>query len=197
MNSLEIVALLFIREWPPALTGSVWAVGTVFAVGVWLLRSSHRPEWLSGQVMRHRLARGSSGPSSLVLNRPAPALRTDVSADQVLEAARRCFVTMQAAWDAADVEKMRLHTTPNMLDELLQELPLRGLGPNRTDVVSLNAALLGLEEVGSAYIASVEFSGMIRESSEQGAAPFKELWMLTCSREELPGWRLARHQALL
>jgi hypothetical protein len=64
-------------------------------------------------------------------------------------------------------------------------------------VVTLDAALLALEKIGSDYVASVEFSGMIRESSDAGAAPFKEVWMLTCHKDHLPAWRLARHQALL
>ena len=74
---------------------------------------------------------------------------------------------------------------------------MRGPGPNRTDVVTLDAVLLALEKIGPRYVASVEFSGMIRESSERGAAPFKEVWMLTCSEDEMRDWRLARQQALL
>jgi predicted lipid-binding transport protein (Tim44 family) len=104
---------------------------------------------------------------------------------------------LQAAWDAGDVEELRRYTTAEMLDELLQELPIRGPGENRTDVVTLDAALLALEQIGSRHVASIEFSGMIRESSEQGAAPFKELWLLTRHTEDHSGWRLARHQALM
>ena len=47
------------------------------------------------------------------------------------------------------------------------------------------------------YVVSVEFSGLLRESAEAGAVPFRELWLLTQSKREAAAWRLARHQALL
>ncbi|HWK85567.1 MAG TPA: hypothetical protein VNS61_17720, partial [Caldimonas sp.] len=86
--------------------------------------------------------------------------------------------------------------TPDMLEELLHMLTARGSGPSRTDVISLHAELLGLEELGVAYLASVEFSGLIRESAERGAVPFRELWMLACMKDGTPSWRLARQQSL-
>ena len=88
-------------------------------------------------------------------------------------------------------------TTPEMLEELLHVLSVREAGASRTDVISLHAELLGLEELSAAYLASVEFSGLIRESAEQGAVPFRELWMLACAKDGTPSWRLARQQALL
>jgi hypothetical protein len=70
-------------------------------------------------------------------------------------------------------------------------------GPSRTDVITLHATLLDVEELGAAWLASVEFSGLIRESAEQGAVPFRELWMLAAAKDGAPSWRLARQQALL
>jgi predicted lipid-binding transport protein (Tim44 family) len=117
--------------------------------------------------------------------------------DQVLEAARGRFLHLQRAWDAGDVPALSSLTTPDMLEELLHVLTARGAGPSRTDVITLHAELLGLEELGAGYLASVEFSGLIRESAEQGAVPFRELWMLAGAKESAPSWRLARQQALL
>ena len=115
----------------------------------------------------------------------------------MLGAARRCFIELQSAWDAGDAERMRAHTTAEMLDELLQELPNRGSGINRTDILTLHASLLMLECVGTRLLASVEFSGMIRESMDDGAKPFREVWMLTCLDAAERQWRLARQQALM
>ena len=92
---------------------------------------------------------------------------------------------------------MRAHTTAEMLDELLQELPNRGPGANRTDVLTLRATLLLLEPVGTRLLATVEFSGMIRESLDDGAKPFREVWMLACLDAAKSQWRLARQQALM
>jgi predicted lipid-binding transport protein (Tim44 family) len=115
---------------------------------------------------------------------------------EVLEAARARFLRLQAAWDAGDVQALGHLTTPAMLEELLPMLTTRAGGASRTDVITLHAELLGLEELGAAYLASVEFSGLIRESAEQGAVPFRELWMLACEKDGSPSWRLARQQAL-
>ena len=193
-----VAALFFIREWPVALTGSIWAAGTLFAAAFWLLRSRYRPQWFASQATARAATLQHSAPARPLVAPPRDAAAVPgAEPAAVIDAARRCFVALQAAWDAGDVEAMALHTSAGMLDELVQELPQRGAGPNRTDVVTLDATLLALEEFGACYIASVEFSGMIRESSEQGAAPFKEVWMLTCPKGQDNAWRLARHQALL
>lgn len=189
-------SLLFLREWPIALTSSIWA-GAMFAAAFWYFRLRPGAGWLS--LANRGLVPPASGPApALTLTRPAaPACGSAAAPEGLLCIARNCFVDLQAAWDAGDLVRLRAHTTSEMLDELLQELPARGPGPNRTDVLALDAALLGFERLGSRYLASVEFSGMIRESAEQGAVPFKEVWMLTCEENEMPHWRLARQQALL
>ena len=189
-----LAALLLVHEWPLALTGSLWAAGTVFAAAFWLIRTGYRPAWLPAFAGRR--------------GRPVPAVfdRRDMvpkgqaatgRSGAVLSAARKCFIELQSAWDAGDIERMRAHTTAEMLDELLQELPTRGVGINRTDVLTLQASLLMMESMGARWLASVEFSGMIRESVEDGAKPFREVWMLTCLDGEEPAWRLARQQALM
>jgi len=125
------------------------------------------------------------------------ALPAALDGGQVLEAARARFLGLQAAWDAGDVQALGRLTTPDMLRELLAVLNDRVGGPSRTDVITLHAELLELEELGAAWLASVEFSGLIRESAEQGAVPFRELWMLAAAKDGAASWRLARQQALL
>lgn len=187
-------ALLVVREWPTAAMDSAWVMGTLLAVGVWLVGSRYRLAWfwLASKSIVRRTAFARSNPVAPVRARDLVPHR-----ERTLSAAKQCFLALQAAWDLGDVERLRAHTTPQMLDDLLQELPMRGTSPNRTDVVTLDAVLLAFEKVGTRYVASVEFSGMIRESAERGAAPFKEVWMLICAEDEMRDWRLARQQALL
>lgn len=106
------------------------------------------------------------------------------------------FLALQAAWDRADVDALGRLTTPEMLRELLDELPQRGGGPNRTDVLRLDAHVLHVEQFGRVELASIEFSGLVRESAERGPVPFRELWMLARDGRDEP-WRLARQQALM
>ncbi len=88
------------------------------------------------------------------------------------EAAKRNFITLQDAWDRSDVATLRSMMTDSMLSEIRAQLAERethgGEQPNQTDVVMIEAQLLGIEDLGEAYMASVEFSGMIREEPSAG-----------------------------
>lgn len=101
------------------------------------------------------------------------------------------FVRLQAAWDAGNMDDIREFTTPEMFAEIRVDLAGRGAQPNQTDVVQLNADLLGVEDRGSEYLASVRFSGLIRESAGAPADPFVEIWNLSKSRTSGEGWLLA------
>ena len=101
------------------------------------------------------------------------------------------FVRLQAAWDVGNIADIREFTTPEMFAEVKIDLDSRGSEPTLTDVVQLNAELLGVEDRGSEYLASVRFSGLIRENSGAPAEPFVEIWNLSKSSRAGEGWLLA------
>ncbi|RZJ24197.1 MAG: Tim44 domain-containing protein [Haliea sp.] len=117
-----------------------------------------------------------------------------------LAASKKNFVTLQDAWDRSDISSLRAMMTDEMLDQIRSQLADRelhtGAGTNKTDVVMLNAQLLGIEELSDVYMASVEFSGMIREDASAGASPFREVWNMTKPRNGGGGWLVAGVQAL-
>lgn len=113
-----------------------------------------------------------------------------------LRNAKTYFIRLQAAWDRADVNDIREFTTPEMFGELRLQLQERGASPNHTDVVSLDADLLRLETVGKDYIASVRFSGMIKEAENAPVEPFTEVWNLSKPVSGQGGWLLAGIQQL-
>jgi predicted lipid-binding transport protein (Tim44 family) len=90
--------------------------------------------------------------------------------------------------------------TDGMLSEIRTQLAERenhtGGRANQTDVVMLDAQLLGIEDLGDAYMASVEFSGMIREEPSAGPSPFREVWNMTKPKSGQSGWLVAGVQAL-
>lgn len=116
--------------------------------------------------------------------------------DELLHVARLSFVQLQAAWDRADLSALGSLATEPLLEDLRCQLAERGPGPNHTEVLSLDARLLSLEELHEAFVASVEFSGLIREQMDAGAAPFRELWLLAKMKSAGQGWQLARVQSL-
>lgn len=117
-----------------------------------------------------------------------------------LDAAKRNFVTLQAAWDRSDIATLRSMMTDGMVQEIRSQLAEReahrGDQPNLTDVVMIEAQLLGIEELDDGYMASVEFSGMIREEPSSGPSPFREVWNMTKPKSGSTGWLVAGVQAL-
>lgn len=117
-----------------------------------------------------------------------------------LTSAKANFVSLQAAWDKSDIPALRVMMTDTMLKEIQTQLAEREAhtgGPaNLTEVVMIEAHLLGIEDLGSDYMASVEFSGMIREEPSTGPSPFREVWNMVKSKNGSNGWLVAGVQAL-
>ncbi len=121
-------------------------------------------------------------------------------AEGFVAAAKRNFVTLQDAWDRSDIPALRAMMTDEMLGEIKSQLGERenqmAGQANRTEVVMLDAQLLGIEDLGGDYMASVEFSGMIREEPSAGPSPFREVWNMTKPKAGNSGWLVAGVQAL-
>lgn len=115
----------------------------------------------------------------------------DFDVDAFLRSAKVYFVRLQAAWDAADLADLREFTTPEMFAEIKIDLTERGTAKNETDVVSVDAQLLGIEEQGAMALASVRFTGSLREAPGAAAEPFSEVWNLVKPLSGRDGWLLA------
>jgi predicted lipid-binding transport protein (Tim44 family) len=117
-----------------------------------------------------------------------------------LSAAKANFITLQAAWDKSDINALRAMMTDTMLLEIQTQLAEReahtGVPANQTDVLKIDAQLLGIEDLGEAYMASVEFNGMIREEPASAPNPFREVWNMTKPKNGQSGWLVAGVQAL-
>jgi len=123
----------------------------------------------------------------------------DFDVQGFVSAAKQNFISLQAAWDKADIPALRAMMTDSMLHEIQTQLAERGQlvqGPNLTEVVMLEAQLLGIEDLGEGYMASIEFSGMIREEPNMSPSPFREVWNMTKPKTGAAGWLVAGVQAL-
>lgn len=130
----------------------------------------------------------------------SPGIPAGFDATSFVAVARQNFIVLQEAWDRADFATLRAMMTDEMMGEIRAQLADRERQlpgePNRTDVVMLKAQLLGVEEQGPDFRASVEFSGMIREGESAGPSPFREVWTMTKPRDGATGWLVAGVQAL-
>lgn len=107
-----------------------------------------------------------------------PGVPAGFDVEGFLRTAKVQFVRLQAANDAGDLNDLREFTSPEMFAELKLDIDERGASPNRTDVVTLDAELLGIETTATDYLANVRFTGMIREEEGGEAKPFDEAWVL-------------------
>ncbi|AZP12759.1 Tim44 domain-containing protein [Undibacterium parvum] len=124
------------------------------------------------------------------------SIPADFDVPGFLRNAKTYFIRLQAAWDKADINDIREFTTAEMFAEIKLQIQERGATANVTDVVTVDAELLGLETVGNEYLASVKFSGMIKEDANAPAEAFKEVWNLTKPLNGQGGWTLAGIQQL-
>lgn len=190
-----------------SMIGTLLMVGLLAAAAMFLYRMLSRKT--SGQQARPAYAGdvteknitpeiganlGAGAGSSQQLSYAGAAVSSipaDFDAAGFLRHAKTNFLRMQAAWDKADTNDIREFTTPEMYAELKMQLTERGASPNHTDVVTMEAELLGIESGESEHLASVRFSGMIREADHAPTEPFNEIWVLSKPATGNGGWMLA------
>ncbi len=158
-----------------------------------------RPQGATSQPMQY------AGAPAPVSYEPAVASTTPVAAatatpinvpagfdvDGFLRQAKLNFVRLQAAHDAKNLEDIRNFTTPEMFAEIKLDMNERGDKPQQTDVVTLNAQLLDVTTESTQHIASVHFSGSIRETEAGVPEAFNEVWHLAKPSAGSGGWVIA------
>ena len=198
-----LVALFVIKGWPAHLL----AVSAIPTAGGALVVAGGAAWWWRARfgVRAASFAPGTGISEQRVSRAAGPAqgagvmlLPAGVDPETLLVELRLHFVRLQEAWDLGAMPALQALTTPEMLAELRSGLSgCAGENPAPTDVVTLRAELFDFEDLGETFLISVEFSGLMREAAGQGASPFKELWLLTRSKEGAASWKLARHQTLI
>jgi predicted lipid-binding transport protein (Tim44 family) len=117
----------------------------------------------------------------------------DFDTSAFLANAKSQFIEIQAVWDSGDLDKLREYMTDDLIAEVKPEILARGEG-TQTEVVLLNAELLGIEAVSGGHLASVRYSGMLREAKDAEAFRFEEVWNLY--KGDGAGWLLAGIQQI-
>lgn len=112
-------------------------------------------------------------------------------ADGFTRIAKMIFIRLQAANDEANLDDLRKFTTPELFASLRLDLQERGQSSQQTDVMQLDAELVDTAQENGQWVASVRFSGLIREEVGQGAEPFNELWHLVKPLDGGREWAIA------
>lgn len=164
--------------------------------------ASARP-WESNQTPFSAAPANPAGGSmigSALSGQQSWGIPADFDVDGFIAASKNNFMTLQAAWDNSNISSLRSMMTDEMLAEIKIQLAEReqaGAGqPNVTEILALDARLLGIEELDGVYMASVEYNGMSREEPSAGPSPFREVWNITRPKNGPGGWLVAGVQAL-
>ncbi|HAU1191143.1 TPA: Tim44 domain-containing protein [Legionella pneumophila] len=99
---------------------------------------------------------------------------TSFDAENFLRDAKVTFIRLQAAYDQKNLQDLQAFTVPEVFAEIKMQLDERGEAPNQTEVISLDAKLLDVSKQSLSTIASVQFTGTIKENSE--LSNLDEIW---------------------
>ncbi len=128
---------------------------------------------------------GAAAPAAIV-NRFPPGF----DAEQFARHAKLNFTQLQAANDRRDLSTMCDFMTPELYAEIAAQIE-KDPTPQKTEVVTLDAEVLEVVTEGDAYIASVRFSGKIRESADALPESFSEVWHLEKPVNGRGGWLIS------
>ena len=117
----------------------------------------------------------------------------DFDQQTFLQEAKKQFVAVQKAWDEGDFAELRERLTDEFYAEYAPKLEQRAQA-SHTEIVLLNADMLGIEKLTNGHLASVRFSGLLREDDAPEASSFEEAWNLYKPNNQ--GWLLAGIQQL-
>lgn len=113
-----------------------------------------------------------------------------------LREAKVSFMRLQNAYDQKNLNDIREFTTPEVSAEIQMQLQERGNAENITNVISLEAELLDVEN-GSSLVsgvdmqtitASVRFTGQVQEEKNSSPISMNEVWHF---KRELGRWIVA------
>ncbi len=113
------------------------------------------------------------------------------NAEQFIEGAKGHFVTLQKAWDSADLSEVESYCSPELFEAIKQEMQGIQAGDNETVVDTLNAEIADMSIDGNYFIVSIRFSGFIKEGAAEDAHAFNEIWHIRRLANDDGTWQVA------
>jgi predicted lipid-binding transport protein (Tim44 family) len=111
-------------------------------------------------------------------------------AEQFARHAKANFTRLQQANDRRDLSIMRDYMTPQLYAEIAASLD--PMGPaQHTEIVSLDADIVEVVSENDRHIASVRFTGSLRDQADPAAETFDEIWHLEKPADGSSGWLIS------
>jgi predicted lipid-binding transport protein (Tim44 family) len=141
-----------------------------------------------GTVAPEPMAMGGGAAAPHAVTATAGRWPADFNAAEFVRHARLNFVRLQEANDKRDGTALADFLTTDLLTEIQAQWQSEGAVTGKTDVVTLESEMLEVVSEGLLYVASVRFSGLIREDGAAEAQPFTEIWHLEKPMRGSGGW---------
>ncbi|GKS68453.1 predicted lipid-binding transport protein, Tim44 family [Nitrosomonas sp. PY1] len=123
---------------------------------------------------------GAAGNTVSSMDNAATAQQPNIPAgfkvEPFLRNAKNSFIKLQAANDRGDVNEIRDYATPEMVAEITTQINERNGAQQQTEVMFIDANLLEVETTSDTAIASVRFTGQLRDLPNGEAESFDEIW---------------------
>ena len=116
--------------------------------------------------------------------------------ESFLQNAKALFIQLQEASDQQNLDKLKEYTTPELFELLRQDMLSRVSAFSFTQVLTLAADLIAVEEDGKEYLASARFSGSLREEKDGPISEFQEVWNWVKPIQGNTGWLLCGIQQI-
>lgn len=139
---------------------------------------------------------GNNRASVIALAVASGKVPADFPLESFLRNGKSTFIRLQEANDRVDLNDIREYTTPEMFAEISLQIHERGDAPQRTDILSLHVELLEVLNQGDYTIASVRFTGQLRENKGEPES-VDEVWHVQKDlRDSNATWLLAGIQQI-
>jgi len=122
---------------------------------------------------------------------PVTALPTWFDETGFVENAKSHFVSVQAAWDAADLTELESYCSPELFSALSTEMAGMQAGDNHTEVEELRVEIVDAVTDEGYLVVSVRFTGYIAEEKAADAHAFNEIWHIRRLEAGEGNWQIS------
>ena len=153
------------------------AIGALVVFLMGFFRKKMQPHLQSAHSGAFRENRFTSPMASFTANHGnnGSGYPTGFDPETFLRDAKVMFIRLQAAHDQRNRQDLSAFTAPEVFAEIEVQLTERGDEPNITEVILLNAKLLDVSKQADSLMASVRFTGSIKENTDP-VIPLDEIW---------------------
>lgn len=150
---------------------------------------------------QHRSMEPAQSPANMHQFTPMSAANTQLSEPNLvlpvwfnkvtfLDGAREHFTYLQSAWDIQNWTEIATYTSQELLEQLKKERT-KYPSQQQTEVMSVMSELINFIDNDDHVVASIHFYGWLKESGDQQASEFSEVWHLTRNMtEENASWHI-------